>query len=240
MRVMAFGPHPDDVEFQCAGTLAKYKARGHEVGIVVMSRGDVGSRTLGRDEIAASREMVARSSAAILGAAFFWAGYDDEFLYDTPEVRRHVINLIREFQPDVILCPDKDNDYHPDHCRTGQIVWDTHVMGTIRLIDTGHAPSPRIHEIWYYDTLAAIRFEPEFYVDITDHWNTKARMLDCHQSQNDWMKCCYGVTLTENAQAQSRLRGFQCGCHYAEGFRRARMFPQPVAKDGLLPSAFLP
>ena len=237
MRIMAFGPHPDDVEFQCSGTLAKYKAQGHEVAIAVMTRGDVGSPTLSRDEIAAVREKEARASAAILRAEFFWLGYNDEFLYDTPEVRRHVIDVIRCFQPDIILSPDKDKDYHPDHCRTGQIIWDTHVMAGIPLIPTANPPCKRIHEIYYYDTFAAIGFDPEIYVDITDHWETKARMLDCHESQNAWMKHLYGVTLADNAQVQSRLRGFQTGCRYAEGFRRARMFPQSVPQDGLLPCA---
>jgi LmbE family N-acetylglucosaminyl deacetylase len=235
MRIMAFGPHPDDVEFQCAGTLAKYKAQGHEVAIAVMTRGDVGSPTLSRDEIAAIREKEARTSAAIIGAEFFWLGYDDEFLYDAPDVRRKVIDVIRRFRPDLVICPDKDRDYHPDHCRTGQIIWDTHVMTGIPLIPTAHPVCGKVHEIWYYDTLAAIGFEPEFYVDITEHWETKARMLDCHESQNAWMKHLFDVTLTENAQAQSRLRGFQTGCKYAEGFRRARAFPQSVPRDGLLP-----
>lgn len=235
MRIMAFGPHPDDIEFLCAGTLAKYKAQGHDVAMAVMTRGDVGSPTLSRDEIAAVREKEARRSAAIIKAEFFWLGYDDEFLYDTPEVRRHVIDVIREFKPDIVLCPDKEKDYHPDHCRTGQLIWDTHVMAGIPLITTSHSASKRAHEIWYYDTLAAIGFEPEIYVDITDHWETKAKMLDCHESQNAWMKHLYDVTLTDNAQAQSRLRGFQTGCKYAECFRRSHTFPQSVRKDDLLP-----
>jgi len=233
---MAFGPHPDDIEFLCAGTLAKYKAQGHEIAITVMTRGDVGSATLSREDTAALREKEARTAAGVIGAAFFWMGHDDEFLYDTPEVRRQVIDAIRDFRPDIILCPDKDRDYHPDHIRTGQIVWDTHVMGVVPLIVTAHPPSDKIHEIWFYDTIAAIGFEPEVYVDITAYWETKSQMLDCHESQNAWMKHAYGVTLTDNAQAQSRLRGFQAGCMYAECFRRSHTFPQGVNRDGLLPS----
>jgi len=237
MKVMALGPHPDDVEFLCAGTLAKYKARGHDIAITVMTRGDVGSPTLTRDQIAAVREKEARASAAILGAEFFWLGCDDEFLYDTPDLRRQVIDVLRQFAPDIVLCPDKDKDYHPDHCRTGQIVWDTHVMPPVRLILTASPACERIHDIWYYDTLAAIGFEPEIYVDITDTWETKVRMLNCHESQNTWMKHIYGVTLADNSEAQSRLRGLQAGCRYAECFRRAHEFPQRVARDGLLPWA---
>ena len=88
MRVMAFGPHPDDIELLCAGTLAKYRAAGHEVAMAVVTSGNVGSPTLSRSEIAAAREREARASAAVIGAEFFWLGYDDEFLYDTLEVRR--------------------------------------------------------------------------------------------------------------------------------------------------------
>ncbi len=196
MRVMAFGPHPDDVELFCSGTLAKYKAQGHDVGIAVMTRGDVGSPTLSREEIAAVREKEARGSAAILGAEFFWLGYDDEFLYDTPDVRRHVIDTIREFKPDIVLCPDRDNDYHPDHVRTGQLIWDTHVMATVPLIPTGHPVCSKIHEIWYYDTAAGVGFQPEYYVDITSTWETKLKMVQSHDSQNAWLVHIYGIPVT--------------------------------------------
>jgi LmbE family N-acetylglucosaminyl deacetylase len=234
MRVMAFSPHPDDIEFLCSGTLAKYKACGHDIGIAIMTRGDVGSPTLSREEIAVVREKEGRASASILGAEFYWLGYDDEFLYDSPEVRRHVIDVIRQFRPDFVLCPDKDRDYHPDHVRTGQIIWDTHVMVTVPLIPTEHPVCEKIHDIWYYDTIAGIGFDPEVYVDITEHVETKEKMLACHESQNAWSDHMYGITLWDNAKAQSRFRGFQSGCLYAECFRRARTFPQNITRDGLL------
>ena len=215
--------------------LAKYQAQGHAVGIAVMTSGNVGSPTLGREEIAQVREKEARASAAIIGAEFFWLGYDDEFLYDSPEVRRHVIDVIRQFRPDIILCPDKGLDYHPDHTRTGQIIFDTHVMPPIPLIPTAHPVCEKIHDIWFYDTPGGAGFDPDVYVDITDYWETKARMLTAHESQDAWMLHCYGVTLVENVQVQARLRGFQTGCKYAEGFRKVRVFPQSVKKDALLP-----
>lgn len=238
MRIMCFSPHPDDSEIFCAGTLAKYKSQGHDVAVAVMTRGDVGSPTLSREEIAAVREKEARAASAIIGAEFFWLGYDDEFLYDTPDVRRNVIDVLRAFQPDIVLCPDKDHDYHPDHTRTGQIVWDTHVMAAVRLITTSHAPVNRIHDIWYYDTLAGIGFVPETYVDITDVWDTKVDMVKCHKSQNDWLEHIYGYPVTHLLDTQFRFRGYQAGCAYAEAFRKAHMSPEPVAKDALLPCAW--
>ena len=71
MRIMAFGAHPDDIEIFCSGTLAKYAAQGHAIGMAVMTRGDVGSPTLSREEIGAIREREARTSAAIINAEFF-------------------------------------------------------------------------------------------------------------------------------------------------------------------------
>jgi len=237
MRIMAFSPHPDDIEILCGGTLAKYAAQGHAVAIAVATNGNVGSPTLPPDEIARVREQEARNAAAIIGAEFHWLGYDDEFLYDSPEVRRRFIDTIRSFQPDVVLCPDKDSDYHPDHARTGQIVWDTHVMTPVPNIQTEHPPCTKIHEIWYYDTVAGINFLPEFYVDITDHWETKMKMVACHESQNDWLMSQYNLPTAYFAETQGRFRGYQTGCAFAEAFRRPKLFPASVPRDALLPGA---
>ena len=236
MKVMAFGPHPDDIEYQCAGTLAKYKAAGHEVAIAVMTNGEVGSPTLSKAEIAAVREREARKSASIIGAEFFWLGYPDEFLFNTPEARLRVIDTIRQFGPDIVITADKDNDYHPDHITTGQIVWDTHVMVTVPNIETRTPPCDRIPDIYYMDTVAGISFQPEFYVDISEFWETKAAMLACHESQALWMANQYGASIVEDARVQSRFRGYQAGCRYAEAFRKARFFPEVTAPGGLLPS----
>ena len=238
MRIMAFGAHPDDVEMNCAGTLAKYAQQGHAVAIAVMTNGEVGSPTLPKEEIAAIREREARAAAAVIGARLFWMGYPDEFLFSTPDVRRHVIDAIRQFRPDMILAPDKDLDYHPDHTTTGQIIWDIHVMVTVPNIETGTPPCERIPEIWFMDTVAGINFQPEQWVDITPVWPQKAAMLACHQSQEIWLQEQYGTGVVDNAAIQARFRGYQAGCAYAEAFRRPQFFPQPTSPQGLLPTAW--
>ena len=224
-RILAFGAHPDDIEFLCAGTLSKYNKAGHQVGIAITTNGEVGSATLGKPEIAAIRENEARTAATIVGAEFYWLGYPDEFLFNSPEVRLHFIDVIRDFRPDIIICPDKDADYHPDHTTTGQIVWDTHVMVTVSNIETKNPPCENIPEIIFMDTVAGVDFRPEFYVDITEQWETKAAMIACHKSQESWMINQYGVSCVEFGQTQSRFRGFQAGCRYAEAFRRPKFFP---------------
>lgn len=235
MRIMAFGAHPDDIEFLCAGTLAKYSEAGHEVAIAISTNGEVGSSTLSKSEIAAVREREASASAQKIGAKVFWIGYPDEFLFNTAEVRLHYIDIIRQFRPDIIICPDKDADYHPDHTTTGQIIWDTHVMVTVPNIKTPTPPCEKIPDIYFMDVIAAVNFQPEFYVDITAQWEIKASMIACHESQEGWMIAQYGVSCVEFGQTQSRLRGFQGGCKYAECFRKPKFFPGVTKSEGLLP-----
>ncbi len=235
MKIMAFEAHPDDIELLCGGTLAKYKAAGHDVATVVITNGEVGSPTLSKTEIAGVREEEARKAASMIDAEFFWLGYPDEFLFNTPEVRLRIIDVIRQFRPDVILTLDKDNDYHPDHIMAGQIVWDTHVMVTVPNIETETSPCVNIPEIYFMDTVAGINFQPEFYIDISAHWKTKAAMIVCHESQERWCKDQYGISLVENAGIQSRFRGYQAGYQYAEAFRKPRFFPQKTPLQGLLP-----
>jgi LmbE family N-acetylglucosaminyl deacetylase len=234
MKVMAFGPHPDDIELSCAGTLAKYKAQGHDVAIVCVTNGDVGSPTQPKEEIAEIRRKEAENSAAVIGAEFFWLNYSDEFLFNTPEVRLNFIETIRQFKPDIIIAPDKDNDYHPDHTTTGQIVWDTHAMTTVPNIKTQSKPCRKIADIYYIDTLAGINFIPEFYIDISDFWEKKKQMIQCHVSQADWLMNQYGASIVENAETQSKFRGYQASCKYAEAFKKARFFPETVKKEALL------
>lgn len=233
-RILAFGPHPDDMEFSCAGTLAKYKDQGHQVGMAVVTNGEVGSPTLSKEEIAAVRQEEARASAGTIGADFFWLGYPDEFLFNSEKLRLHVIDVIRQFRPDVILCPDKDADYHPDHTTTGQVVWDTHVMVTVPNIKTDHPPCEKIPQIVFIDTVAGVNFQPEVYVDITAQWDTKAAMIACHKSQETWMVAQYEVCCVEFGKTQSRFRGFQAGCKYAEAFRKPKFFPGEIDPDSLL------
>lgn len=234
MKIMAFEAHPDDIDYLCSGTLAKYKAQGHEVAIACVTNGEVGSPTLSKKEIAAVRKKEAEKSAGILGAEFFWLGYPDEFLFNTPEVRLHIIETIRRFRPDLIITLDKDHDYHPDHTNTGQLIWDTHVMVTVPNIETESPPCMKIPEIYFMDTVAGINFLPEMYVDISEYWPIKEKMIQCHLSQDEWCLKQYDVHICDLASLHSRFRGYQAGCPYAEAFRKPKFYPQKTDAASLL------
>ena len=234
MKVLAIGAHPDDVEFQCAGTLAKYKRLGHQVAIAIATNGEAGSSTHSKEQIAAIRRREAEASAQVLGSEFYWMGYPDEFLFNTVETRLKFIDTVRQARPDLVICSDPDNDYHPDHTTSGQIVWDIHVMVTVPNIVTDHPPCAVIPEIVYMDTTGGVNFIPNRYVDITDDMETKRAMLACHKSQDQWLIDQYGVTCVAMMESFARTRGFQCGCQFAEGFRIPPMWPRTVAPDGLI------
>ena len=233
MRILAVGAHPDDLEILCAGTLAKYAARGDQVIMAVATNGEVGSATLPKEEIAAIRRREAQASANLIGAEFIWMGYPDEFLFSTQETRLDFLNLVRRARPDVILA-HAPVDYHPDHRASGQILWDIRVMTTVPNIVTEEPPCDRIPEIYYFDTVAGIDFVPQYYVDVSETFEMKKAMLACHRSQSAWLENQYDMNYMQFIEYSSRYRGVQCGVKYAECFQVSPTWPK-LHKPPLLP-----
>jgi len=233
MRILAVGAHPDDLEFLCGGTLAKYASLGHHVTMAVATNGEVGSMTMPKEEIAAVRKVEAAAAADIIGADFVWMGYPDEFLFSREDTRQAFINLMRRARPDVVLT-HAPTDYHPDHRTTGEICWDIRVMTTVPNITTEFPVCSTIPEILYMDTVAGISFQPEHYVDISDTFDLKRKMLACHKSQQGWDDTQYGITTSEFIEYVARFRGLQCGVRYAECFQSSSTWPR-WSKPSLLP-----
>ncbi len=226
MRVLAIGAHPDDLELQCAGTLAKYALRGDHVTMAVVMSGDCGSATLPKEEIAAIRGEEARASAAMIGAEFLSMGrYSDGFLFSTEQTRLDFLNVIRLARPDVILT-HAPNDYHPDHRIVSQIVCDVRIMITVPNIKTEAAPYDILPEIYFFDTMAGIDFVPQHYVDITTTFDVKRKMLACHRSQSSWLEEQYKMTYLDFIDCVGRFRGLQCGVQYAECFQVSPTWPK--------------
>jgi LmbE family N-acetylglucosaminyl deacetylase len=234
LRVLAVGAHPDDLEFQVGGTLAKYAERGHTVVMAVVTNGNVGSSTLSPEEIAAIRFREATDAASMIGAELLWLDYDDEFFFYNEESRRRLIDVMRQAEPDVVLAHWTD-DYHPDHSLSGQAVRDARIMTAVPNIVTAHPPLKAIPKLFFYDTLAGINFQPEVYVDISANFATKQAMLAAHVSQNAWIEDIFeGSSIGGMMETQSRFRGFQAGYRYAEGFRALETWPR-AADFNLLP-----
>jgi len=218
MNVLFVGAHPDDIETFAGGTAALYAKRGDRLFFCVATNGNVGSSTLGPEKIAAIRRKEAQAGAAILGAELIWLDFDDEFLIDSVETRRKFIEAFRIAAPDVVFCHWPE-DYNPDHSISGRIVDDCIHMATIPNITTESGPCRTIPHVYFMDTIAGVNFQPELYVDITEVFDLKVRMVRRHESQDSWMKDIFGYEMEAFLEIPARFRGLQAGCQMAEAFR---------------------
>lgn len=223
MNILAFGSHPDDVEFLCAGTLLKYKLKGHKIFIALTTSGNIGSNIIdGREEIARTREAEQLEAARFYDAEVRFLRYDDEGLMDGPEVRRDVLNAIRWADPDVIFT-NFPGDRSTDHNMTGTIVGRVMLSLPGKNVAADEPPIEKAPSLFYWDTAAGLHFEPEAYVDITDTYELKIKALECHKSQYAWMDTFQIHAFAEHCRILAEFRGLQAGCLYAEGFRAYRI-----------------
>ena len=243
-RVLAFGCHPDDVEFQCAGTLALLAERGCAVHIATMTGGEVGSAELGPQEIRQVRlAEAARSAAAVIGAAYTYAGGCDlEVQYDA-DYRRRAVRVLREVDPHIVLT-HPPMDYLGDHEETSRLVRFAAFIAPVPNFDCGvpTRPTRGVPHLYYWNAIGRrdIFGRPlplSTVVDVGGALRTKSRMLRCHASQRDWLRRQHGYdryldVMREGARAEGRPFGLKA----AEGFiqHRGEGYPQDNVLKRLL------
>jgi LmbE family N-acetylglucosaminyl deacetylase len=187
-RALVITAHPDDAEFMAGGTIAKMCDLGWEVTLAVATSGDKGTRdeSLRPQELAAMREAEQRAAAKVLGLSrCVFLGYGDGFLVEGPELRGHMVRLIRTHRPDVVLTWDgfRPGFNHADHRVVGRVVRD--------------ALFPAAHDPHYYAELAreglgpwrtaeallAAADDADYHVDISSYLERKVDAILCHTSQ---------------------------------------------------------
>lgn len=192
-KILAFGCHPDDVEFSCAGTLALLAERGYEIHLAVMAGGELGSPTLPPQKIRERRLKECEESAAVLGGYFHYAGgYDIEVEYNS-DYRRRSIRVVREVDPLIVFtCPPMD--YLIDHEETSRLVRNACYIASVPNYDCAvpTAPTKRIPHLYYFNALGLrdIFGKPlpiNRAVNISSAMEIKTRMLACHASQRQWL-----------------------------------------------------
>lgn len=224
-RVLAFGCHPDDVEFICAGTLALLAQKGCEIHIAVMAGGDVGSPTLRREEIRVLRLKEAQAAANLIGARFQFAGGEDLEVEYNDDYRRRAVRVMRSVNPTIVFT-HPPMDYLIDHEETSRLVRNAAFIGPVRNYDCGArlAPTSKIPYLYYANALGGrnIFGQPlplTCAVDISRSLETKTRMLACHASQREWlrtvMQCDEYLDLMRKMSAND---GRRAGVTSAEGF----------------------
>lgn len=218
MKILAIGAHPDDLEILCGGTLAKYVAEGHDVTMCNLALGDRGSYVHSVEEIASIRMREAAAGAARIGAKHCTLGLSDGLIRaDSREQRELAIELIRQERPDVVII-HHPNDYNPDHVEAGRLIEDASFVASLPLYETGTDAHRVVPAIIYMDTLTGIGFDPQEYVDVSEHIDAKIEALACHDSQVSWLDEHDNVNILEQARTSAAYRGYQAGVRYAEGF----------------------
>ncbi len=246
-NVLAFGCHPDDIEFMCAGTLSLLKKKGYRIHMATVCGGEMGSMTLGKDEIRAVRLKECEDSAAVLGASFRWAGWEDIEVEFCHELRAKVAKVIREVNPFLVFTLPPV-DYMADHEETSKLVRNACFCAAMPNFDTeGVPPTKGIPYLYYWDTVEGKDYLGRqtpvgFFVDVTEEMETKVKMLSCHRSQRDWLLAQHGMDqYIEHMKEWDRRRGKEAGVEFAEAFCQhlGHAFPQDNVLQSIIGEVFV-
>jgi len=220
MRVLAIGCHPDDLEIGCYGTLIKYIKQGHEVSVCHIANGNMGHVEIMPDELRRIRHEEAAAAARVIGAAHYAIDIPD--IHVTAENDQLIYSLgrvIRKARPEMIITHN-DYDYMNDHMQTYYATMRASFGASIPHFHCNDAgPAVPVCPIYHMDTVSGAGFIPTEYVDISDEMELKLEALSCHKSQIQWMLEHDGIDFLDFVRTCSRVRGYQCGTKYAEGFR---------------------
>ncbi len=222
LDILAFGVHPDDVELGCSGTLMAALAEGKKVGIVDLTRGELGTR--GTPE---TRKAEAAAAAAIMGISIREnLGIADGFFQNDETNQRKVIEAIRKYRPEIILA-NAPEDRHPDHGRSAKLVSDAAFLAGLRKIETKDEAG-QLQEAWrpsYVFHYIQDRFiQPSFVVDITKYMDKKIESVLAYTTQfnstggDEPQTYISSPQFLETVKARAMMLGKRIGVGYAEGY----------------------
>jgi LmbE family N-acetylglucosaminyl deacetylase len=226
--------HPDDCEFLAAGTLALLAQRGWQVHIASSTPGDGGSADRNPIEISRIRREEAAKAAAQIGAVYHCLELRDlHVCFDADSIRR-AVNLVRAVAP-TLMFTHAQQDYMMDHEVTAQLARAASNGWVVPNCGNGPVPpGAAIPHLYYADPVALTDHfgnpaTAGVAVDISGVYETKMRMLCCHDSQRKWLRAHYGVDeYTKMLDEWSARRGKSIGVPHAEGFRQHKGFGYPT------------
>ena len=227
MKVLAIGAHPDDLELNCYGTLAKYVKLGHEVYICGVSNGDLGHYRIMPEELAKIRVKEAAAAAKVIGAKEYvnLGGHDTMISRYDKKLEHKLIDYIRKVCPDLIITQYPD-DYMSDHIETSALAFNASFNATLpHLATEGNSMPekvPSLMPIYYFAPCSKMAFMPTDFVDITEEVDLKLKAMMCHKSQLEWLGEHDGVDALAGMNAQSAAYGKLLGVPYAEAFMPCR------------------
>ncbi len=214
--VLAIGPHPDDAELLCGGTLARCADRGSRTAILDLTRGETATR--GTPEL---RESEAARAAEILGVRIrLNAGLPDAAIANDRESRERIVALLRDLKPRVVILPFMAGR-HPDHRVAAELCRDACFLSG--LVNFGSGPPHRPHKLLYALAFREDPVKPTFVVDVTDQFGRKMEAIRSYASQFENVQQAgeafpTGQSLYDLVEMQSRHYGSLIRRGYGEPF----------------------
>ncbi|MEC3908460.1 bacillithiol biosynthesis deacetylase BshB1 [Tamlana sp. 2201CG12-4] len=222
LDILAIGAHPDDVELGCGATIAKEVAKGKSIGILDLTKGELGTRGT-----AQTRDTEAKTAAEILGVAVREnLGFADGFFSNDKVHQIEIIKIIRKYQPEIVLCNAVD-DRHIDHGKGSKLASDACFLSGLVKIETrnenGELQKPwRPKQVYHYMQWKNI--EPDFVVDISDFIDVKMQSVLAYKTQfydansKEPETPISSKNFTDSIIYRARDLGRLTGVEYAEGF----------------------
>ncbi len=226
LDVLAFGVHPDDVELGCSGTILACIAEGKKVGIIDLTKGELGTR--GTAEI---RKEEATNAARILGVEIREnLEMADGFFQNDEYHQRKVIGVIRKYQPEIIIC-NAPEDRHPDHGRSAKLVSDAAFLSGLRkiIIEDGAQLLEPWRPKYVFHYLQDRFLQPDFVVDISPHMEKKIESVLAYTTQffnpdlNEPQTYISSPEFLETVKARAMMLGKRIGVKFAEGYISEKM-----------------
>jgi len=238
--VLCLVAHPDDAEFQCAGTLALLAEKGWKIVIATMTPGQAGSENLRAKEISAIRREEAAKSAALLEGTYECLESEDLYITYDKSTLTKAIALFRKVSPTIVFTLSQ-SDYMIDHEVTGKIAQTAALGACIPNIEIeGTVPMSKEPYLYYCDPsrgkdIYGQKVKSGIIVDITSKIKVKEKMLRCHESQRSWLFKISQVDEYINAMKDFAVeKGREINVSYGEGFRQHLGFSYPT--DNILKS----
>ncbi len=221
LDILAFGAHPDDIELSCSGWLLTEKANGKKTGVVDLTIGELSTRGT-----VDTRKQETADATQILGLDVRENLAMPDGFFTINEVNtRSVIQCIRAYQPEIVLC-NAPHDRHPDHGRASQLISEACFLSGLQKIETSHQGS--IQQAWrpkYVFQYIQDRFiEPDFLIDISAVMDQKIASIRAYKTQFYHPDIEGPATYISNPEfidqliARSAVLGKRIGVSYAEGF----------------------
>lgn len=229
LDLLAFGVHPDDIELSCAGTLLVEKEFGKKIGVIDLTRGELGTRGT-----AETRKEESEKSAAILGVEVREnLEMSDGFFKNDKENQLKIITVLRKYRPEIILCNAPD-DRHPDHGRSAGLVIDATFLSGLIKVETEDEQG-NLQQAWrpkfVFNYIQDTYLHPDFVIDVTKVFDKKIEAIKAFSTQfytakdNDKQPQTYisSPEFLESVINRSKMLGKMIGVKYAEGFISKKM-----------------